>query len=428
MDRRTFRFSVGIDWATVTHQVCVLDAEHRVVFERSYPHSGVGLATLANDLHRLAPDEPEQIGVSIEVPRGPVVETLLERRFAVHAINPKQLDRFRDRFTVAGAKDDRRDAFVLAHALSTDRACFRRLEVDAPAVVKLREMSRVDDDLREEHNRLANRLREQLHRYYPQLLELCPSAGEPWLWALWELAPRPARGAKLRVDRVRRLLREQRIRRLTAEQICAVLRQPALVVAPGTGDAASAHIALLLPRLRLIVAERQLCARQIDTLLSTIGAEAEPGQRNEHRDVEILRSLPGVGRVVAATMLAEAAQALAARDYTVLRALGGVAPITRQSGKSARVVMRRGCNARLRNAMYHWARVCTVADGHWRARYRALRQRGHTHGRALRAIADRLLSRLVAMLREGKLYDPARCRRTFTLDPARGSTLVGSIG
>jgi Transposase len=61
----------------------------------------------------------EAIAVAIAVPHDPVVEALLERGFWVHAINPKQLDRFRDRFTVAGAKDDRRDARVLANSLRT---------------------------------------------------------------------------------------------------------------------------------------------------------------------------------------------------------------------------------------------------------------------------------------------------------------------
>jgi hypothetical protein len=41
----------------------------------------------------------------------------MDRGIAVFAINPKQLDRFRDRFSPAGAKDDRRDALVLASAL-----------------------------------------------------------------------------------------------------------------------------------------------------------------------------------------------------------------------------------------------------------------------------------------------------------------------
>ena len=41
----------------------------------------------------------------------------------------RQLDRFRDRFTVAGAKDDRCDAHVLGDSLRTDRHAFRRLSM-----------------------------------------------------------------------------------------------------------------------------------------------------------------------------------------------------------------------------------------------------------------------------------------------------------
>ena len=43
--------------------------------------------------------------------------------------------------------------------------------------------------------------------------------------------------------------------------------------------------------------------------------ETEPGQLCEQRDAAILRSLPGVGRIVLATLLAEAHQAVQARDY-----------------------------------------------------------------------------------------------------------------
>ena len=42
------------------------------------------------------------------------VKSLMERRFVVYTINPKPLDRFRDRFSPAGAKDNRRDARALA--------------------------------------------------------------------------------------------------------------------------------------------------------------------------------------------------------------------------------------------------------------------------------------------------------------------------
>ena len=92
-------------------------------------------------------------------------ESLLEHGFAVHSINPKQLDRFRDRFSPAGAKDDRRDARVLASALRTDPHCLRRLEPTDPAIVELREWSRLSEELTRERVRLANRMRQQLWRY-----------------------------------------------------------------------------------------------------------------------------------------------------------------------------------------------------------------------------------------------------------------------
>jgi Transposase len=74
-------------------------------------------------------------------------EGLVERGFAVHAINPKQLDRFRDRYTVAGAKDDSRDAFVLGDSLRTDQACFHRVQLASAQMLRLRELSRIQEEL-----------------------------------------------------------------------------------------------------------------------------------------------------------------------------------------------------------------------------------------------------------------------------------------
>jgi hypothetical protein len=45
--------------------------------------------------------------------------------------------------------------------------------------------------------------------------------------------------------------------------------------------------------------------------------------------VEIVQSLPGVGRKITAWLFAEAAQPLAERDYAALRTQGGVAPVTK---------------------------------------------------------------------------------------------------
>src|ERR1700731_3774268 len=112
---------VGVDWGSQSHQVCLFDARGECLEERAVAHGGPGIEGLGDWLIARTGATPELIGVAIEITHGPVVEALLERGFCVYAINPKQLDRFRDRFTVAGAKDDRRDAQGLGDSLRTDR-------------------------------------------------------------------------------------------------------------------------------------------------------------------------------------------------------------------------------------------------------------------------------------------------------------------
>jgi transposase len=155
---------VGIDWASTEHQVCLTGADGPV--QRAFAHDATGIGTMVDWLCAQS-EQPEHVAVAIETPHGPIVEALMDRGIAVFAINPKQLDRFRDRFSPAGAKDDRRDALVLASSLRTDRHCFRRVEAMDPVVVELREWSRMAEELKQERVRFTNRVRQQLWRYYP---------------------------------------------------------------------------------------------------------------------------------------------------------------------------------------------------------------------------------------------------------------------
>jgi transposase len=404
---------VGIDWATEKHDVCIEAPDGKVLGERAFRNDGAGLAEMADWIASHASGPPETILVAIELPRGPVVETLLERGFRVFTLNPKQLDRFRDRFTVAGAKDDRRDARVLADSLRTDPQAFRELDLDSPAILELREWSRMGDDLQQDRNRLTNRLREQLRRYYPQALQLGTDHGADWFLAVVEAIPTPEAAAKATPRSLARVLKEHRVRRLTASEMLEILRQKPVSVAPGTAEAALAHIGQLIARLRLVNGQLREAHKKLKQVCERIQEEdpGDAGRAGERRDIEILLSLPGVGWIVLATLLAEGAQPLRDRDYHAMRSLAGVAPVTRRSGKRVLVVMRQACQLRLRRAIYHWARVAAQCDPVWKERY-AQRARGHTHGRACRGIADRLLGVAMAMLRDGTLYDETKLRKS----------------
>jgi transposase len=397
---------IGIDWATRAHEVCALDRTGRALGRREFPATPEGLEALVAWMLGLAAGEPTALAVAIERPDGLVVEALLDHGLAVFAINPKPLDRFRDRFRAAGAKDDRRDARVLADALRTDRRAFRRVQADPAEVVALRGLVREDDALRIEETALNNRLRDLLGRYHPRLLALAADRVDPLTWDLWELAPTPGAAAAVSRRAVAAAPRRRRTRRLDVAAVLAALTAPAPRVSDATVAMAEQAVRRLLPRLRLAHAQRQECGHRIDEVLKGLEAPTER-RRGQPTDAAILRSLPGVGRVVAARVLTEGAEAIRRRDLTRLRALGGSAPVALRSGKARRVAMRRACSGHLRYAYYHWARTAVQNDEHSRAHYRALRAGGKSHGRALRGVVDRLLAVAVAMLRSGALYDPA---------------------
>ncbi len=250
----------------------------------------------------------------------------------------------------------------MASALRTDPRCFRALAPADPVVVELREFSRIAEELGAERNRLTNRMREQLWRYFPAILELENDLGAEWLLDLWETTPVPAKAARIRDTTIAKLLERHRIRRFDAAHVLAVLRQPSLQVAAGTIEAASAHIATRIARIRLMNRQIKEAHHRLDALTARLipTDEAEPGQQKQH-DVEILASLPPNDRAgsgkdrprpsIRQSGLAEAFDALQRRDYAAWRSLTGTAPVTKRSGKSCIVVRRQAYHDRLANAL-----------------------------------------------------------------------------
>jgi transposase len=302
---QSFQYFVGIDWGTQTHRVAVLDGTGRPVEQYNADHSGEGLVTLVNKLKQRTACEPALVALGIEVAWGALVETLVEAGFAVFSINPKQVDRFRDRFTVAGAKDDACDALVLANSLYTDRQSYRKVEIDSPELIRLRELSRFQDELKVELRRVTNRLWQQLHRYYPQMLAISPAADDRLVWDLLEAAPTPAAGAKITSLRILRILKANRIRKVSVDEVHAALRTAPLVLAPGAAEAACEHVQLLLPQVRLLEEQLRKVGNRIKCLL-TVMTEANAGTEQPPCDARLVLSLPGIGPAVAAALLTEA--------------------------------------------------------------------------------------------------------------------------
>jgi transposase len=380
----------GIDWGMYKHEVCLLTSAGKRR-TRSFDHNPDALAAMVTWLQHEAGEK--SLAVAIETPHGPVVEALQAHGIAVYAINPKQADRFRDRHSVAGAKDDRLDAFVLADSLHTDLPKFTPVPPLDPLTLELRAVSRVYETHKDDFRAQANRLWQQLALFAPTLVPFCPAADEPWFWALCEQylvhQRKPQRAFLVR------LLTANRKRNVAVDELLQVLRRPLLDGPSGT--AVRLQVEAVLPLLRLLHARQAAAFSRLKELLVKAG-----------RNAEIIDSYTGIDVIITSVLLAEAPTAIQNADLQELRALSGIAPVTRRSGKSHHVVMRRSCNPRLRNAVRNWARSAITHDARAKDLYTAARARGCSFERALRGVADRLLACLAAALRDNTLYDPTR--------------------
>ena len=80
MAQEAFAWFAGVDWGSERHHACIVDAQGIIAGEREFPHSGAGLAELGDWLLLIA-GEASAVAVAIEVPHGPVVDSLIDRGF-----------------------------------------------------------------------------------------------------------------------------------------------------------------------------------------------------------------------------------------------------------------------------------------------------------------------------------------------------------
>jgi transposase len=387
---------VGIDWAEAHHDVCLLDREGQVLATRRIPEGLEGVASLHALLAEHA-DEPAEVIVGIETDRGLLVEALVMAGYTVHAVNPLAASRYRERHTTSRAKSDRGDARMLADLVRTDRHIHRIVAPDSELLENIKVLARAHQNLIWTRGRQTDALRSALREYYPGALAAFEDLHHPDTLAILAAAPDPARGRRLSQARIVSLLRRggrQRNLERRAGEIRTALQAPQLEAPPLVAEAQAANTTALAAVIATL-------NEQIDRL------EAELVEAfGRHPDAELLRSLPGLGDILGARVLAEFgdapdryADARARRNYA------GTSPITRASGTSRAVVARLARNKRLADATYQWALCALTASPEARAYYDAHDPGPHTSKTARRKLANKLVGVLHGCLSHQRLYD-----------------------
>jgi transposase len=382
----------GVDWATDSNALCVVDHDGQVLRELVAAADAAGTRRLLGELRRHGVTQ-----VAIERPDGPVVEALLAPGKSVVVVPPRQVRHLRARYGQAGNKHDRFDAFVLADVLRTDHRRLQPLHPDSPQTVALRTTVRARTDLVEARVALCNQLRAHLRVVFPGAVGLFADLDAPVSLAFLARFPSADAAAWLTHRRLAAWLAANRYGGRTP--VAVLLARLHGAPAGLAGEPGHAAAATTLAYVHALVAIRG----QVAALEARI-AEQLAG----HPDRLVFQSLPRAGVVRAAKLLAEVGDARG-RFPTPdsLAALAGAAPSTRQSGRHRTVAFRWACDKKLRDAVVDFAADSRRASPWAQAIYQRHRAAGKTHQHAVRILARAWLRVIWRCWQNHAPYNPA---------------------
>ena len=364
----------GLDWASATHAVCVIDGAGAVLDRFEVTHDRDGLAELLRRLARYG----ARVRIAIERPSGLVVDTLVEAGHQVFPIHPNAVKASRPRYRSHGAKSDASDAYLLADLLRTDGHRWAPLAPQSDSIRALRALVRARDDLVASRIALANQLRSTLEAFWPGAAAIFAAIDSPIALAFLRRYPSPSMAARLSEAQIGRFCRDHHY---SGRRSASTLLQRLRAAPQGhTGDlnaAALAEVVLaLVTVLEPLVEQVAQLSRRIESYVASLP------------DGQIIMSFPRAGRICAAQILSELGD-VRERFPTLdrLAAEAGVVPLTYASGKTRSVGFRWACNHRLRRAITTLADNSRHANLWARGIYAAARQRGCDHPHAIRILA-----------------------------------------
>jgi transposase len=320
----------------------------------------------------------------------------MEAGFPVVPIHPNVVKASRPRYSAAGAKSDPGDAYLLADLLRTDGHRFRALQPLADETRALRALVRGRDDLVAQRVAFANQLRALLERFWPGAAAIFADVDSPIALAFLTRYPTPQSAERLDERRLALFLRRHAYcgRRSAAELLARLRSAPLSRTGPAESAASGELVHALVAVLTPLVA-------QLQQLSAAIAAGLD-----QHPDGPLLQSLPRSGQINAAQILAELGDDRARfPSPDQLAAEGGVAPVTRASGKHRSVAFRWACNKRLRQALTTFADNSRHASAWAATVYARARARGCDHAHATRILARAWVRILWRCWQDRRPYD-----------------------
>jgi transposase len=378
------RISVGIDIAKEVHWVTALDADGAVHIDRKLPNTPAEIAALIDELAALGGTVRAGLDVVGGI-AGLIAAMLAEAGFALVHVPGLAVNRARQGTVGGENKSDPRDARTIADQVRT-RSDLRPIEPLSELDVEIRLLVARRRDLVQAQTQRLSRLHDLLVSIFPGLERVLDLTTKGPL----HLLSRYVTPAELRHAGKKRLVRHlqaagglPKVDDLADRALAAAAEQT--IAVPGermtTRLIRELAVEALASRARLLDLDRELEA-----------------SLERHPDAALIRSLPGMGAILTAELIAEAGNLSRFRSADALASAAGMAPVLRQSGRTRFLRRPSGGNKGLKRVFYQSA-FCSLGHDDSRAFYARKRREGKRHHQAVIALARRRVNVLWAVVR-----------------------------
>jgi transposase len=386
------RISVGIDIAKEVHWVTAIDPDGVVQIDRKLPNTPAAIAELVGELGALG--GTVRVGLDVIGGIAGLAEAMLaESGFTLVHVSGLAVNRARQGTVGGENKSDPRDARTIADQVRT-RADLRVIEPATELDLEIRLLVGRRRDLVEAQTQRLSRLHDLLVGIFPGLERSLDLTTKGPLHLLTKFVT----PTELRTAGKTRLVRHLR----TAGGL------PHVEALADRALAAAAEQTIAVPAERMTARLiRELAAEALATRARLIELDRElEALLERHPDAALIRSLPGMGVVLTAELVAEAGNLARFRSADALASAAGIAPVLRQSGKMRFLRRPAGGNKSLKRVFYQSA-FCSLAHPDSRAFYDRKRREGKRHHGAVIALARRRVNVLWAVLHSRMPYQTA---------------------
>lgn len=322
----------------------------------------------------------------------PIYSFLKARGYTIYVINPIQSDSLRKMY-IRQTKNDSIDSFLIAEVIRFGQ--FTTTSMADENILAMRQLCRYRDSVISSRTEIKLRISTIMEQIFPEYEKQFSSLWLSTSMGILEKYLTPENIENAPIDELFEIIKDKSHNKLTMKKAISIREAAAdtfgIKIAQ---DAFSFQLKQLIDRMNFL-------DKQIEAL------DCQILEYYEKFDC-YLHTIPGIGMIATATILAEIGDINRFKSSSALVAFAGIDPTVRQSGEFSNThnhMSKRG-SPYLRHAIFLAATTCSFHNSPLNAYYKKKREQGKHHLTATGAVARKLTTVIYAVLRDGKPYEP----------------------